>query len=495
MSATIDIYEDIAKRTQGDIYIGVVGPVRTGKSTFIKRFMEKLVLPGIENNEVRTRANDELPQSASGKTVMTTEPKFIPEEACEIMLKGKTRCRVKLIDCVGYLVPGATGHEENDSPRMVSTPWSEEAMPFEKAAEIGTRKVISEHSTIAVAVTTDGSICDIPRDNYIEAEHRVISELKEKNKPFVLILNSASPEKEDTKILADTLSEEYGCPVCPMNCFDMNENEIKGVLEAILTQFSPKEISISVPGWVTKLPEDNKLKSDMYESLRAAAESIFKNGDIEREMTAVKNALGDAVEELSLIKNDAGSGTTEYRAVIAEELFYKTLGESCGMDIKDDEALFTVMRELSEAKSAYDKIEAALAEVERTGYGIVTPSIEDMKLEKPEIIKHSGGYGIKLRALAPSVHMIRANIETEVSPIVGSEKQSEDMVNFLVKEYEERPDKIWDTNIFGKTLQELVGEGLNVKLSHVSAEARTKLCDTMSRIINEGSGGLICIIL
>ncbi|MBE6551709.1 MAG: stage IV sporulation protein A [Ruminococcaceae bacterium] len=495
MSATVDIYEDIAKRTQGDIYIGVVGPVRTGKSTFIKRFMEKLVLPGIDNSEIRTRANDELPQSASGKTVMTTEPKFIPEEACEIMLKGKTRCRVKLIDCVGYLVPGATGHEENDSPRMVSTPWSEEAMPFEKAAEIGTRKVIAEHSTIAVAVTTDGTVCDIPRESYIEAEKRVINELKEKNKPFVLVLNSASPEKEETRLLADTLSEEYGCPVCPMNCFDMNENEIKDVLEAILTQFSPKEISVALPGWLLKAGEDNKLRKGIYEAFSSAAERIVKNGDIEREMNEVKNSLSEAIEELTVINSDAGSGITEYRAVIAEELFYKTLGESCGMDIKDDEELFTVMKELSDAKSAYDKIETALREVERTGYGIVTPSIEDMKLEKPEIIKHSGGYGIKLRALAPSVHMIRANIETEVSPIVGSEKQSEDMVNFLVKEYEERPDKIWDTNIFGKTLQELVGEGLNVKLSHVSAEARTKLCDTMSRIINEGSGGLICIIL
>jgi len=495
MITTADIYADIAKRTQGDIYIGVVGPVRTGKSTFIKRFMEKLVIPSIENDEVRTRANDELPQSASGKTVMTTEPKFVPEEACEISLEDKTVCRVKLIDCVGYLVPGATGHEEEEQPRMVTTPWSEEPMPFEKAAEIGTTRVIGEHSTIAVAVTTDGSICSIPRENYREAERRVINELKERKKPFVLILNSTSPEAPETLELAEKLGEEYGCPVCPVNCFDMTEEKIKEILWEILTQFPPREISVSIPLWLYNQDDENELKKAIYSRLFYGAQSIIKNGDTKRAMESAKNDLSELLEDLTLTLTDAGTGVTRYKATLSEDHFYKTLGESCGIGIKNDEELFSVMKELANAKSRYDKIEAALNEVEITGYGIVSPSIEDMKLEKPEIIKHAGGYGIKLRAVAPSVHMIRANIETEVSPIVGNEKQSEDMVNFLVKEYEERPDKIWDTNIFGKTLQELVSEGLTLKLSHVSAEARTKLCDTMSRIINEGSGGLICIIL
>jgi len=494
MNTSTDIYADIAKRTGGDIYIGVVGPVRTGKSTLIKRMMETLVLPNIESEEARERANDELPQSASGKTIMTTEPKFIPEKACEVLIGGKTRCRVKLIDCVGYLVPDAAGHIENEQPRMVMTPWSDEAMPFEKAAETGTRRVINEHSTVAIAVTTDGSICGIPRANYAEAEKRVVKELTDRNKPFVLVLNSADPSSENAKELKKALAEEYGCPVYLTNCYTAGENEIRDMLYEILMQFPPREISVMIPGWITNLDDDDELRSSLFRCVTEKMLSVRKNRDTERAAADIK-ASSDAVDDVYLVDRDMGTGNVRYKLTVKDGVFFRALGKSCGADIADGEELFEVMAQLSEAKKGYDKIKAALDEVEKTGYGIVTPPVSELTLEKPELIKHSGGYGIKFKTVAPSVHMIKAKIETEVSPIIGNEKQSEDMVDFLKKEMEENPEKIWETNIFGKTLKELVSEGVNAKLSHISPASRTKLCDTMSKIINEGSGGLICIIL
>ncbi len=491
--AEYSIYNDIAERTGGDVYIGVVGPVRTGKSTFIKKFMESLVLPNIESEHSRQRALDEMPQSAAGKTVMTTEPKFVPDEAVKISLDGGVEISVKMIDCVGYIVPGAIGHVEDGKPRMVMTPWSDTEIPFEAAAEIGTQKVINDHSTIGFLVTSDGTYGDIPRESYLDAENRVVSELRAIKKPFVIILNSAHPESPEAVELALSLEEKHGVHVALVNCLELDSNDIRNILELVLLEFPIREISVSIPPWVENLDDSHPLKCSIYDEITIRANSIKTVGQAkEAFLSPIENSFGflSGIEKIDLAK-----GRMELEVSVPEERFYEILGEKTGFEIDGKDALVGIMDELSKIKKDYDKLREALDQVNETGYGIVTPSIDELKLEEPEIVKQPGGYGVRLRASAPSIHMIRADIKTEVSPIVGSEKQSDDMVKFLLKEFEEDPKKIWESNMFGKTLHELIGEGLNAKLAHMPQEARTKLSDTLGKIINDGAGGLICIIL
>lgn len=487
------IYEDIAKRTDGAVYLGVVGPVRTGKSTFIKKFMETLVLPGIEADARRERAIDELPQSSSGKTIMTTEPKFIPNEAVEICLGDNAKFKVRLIDCVGYIVPSALGYIEENAPRMVQTPWFSEAIPFNQAAEIGTKKVITEHSTIGLVVTTDGSFGEIPRADYVDAEERVVEELSAINKPFVIVLNSATPDAVQTQGLAANLREKYEVPVVVANCNELTENDIRTVLEHVLFEFPVREVMIRIPGWIDRLDNGHWLKQSVYDSIIESANPIRKLSEIPHTAAAIGGNEYLASATLSGIDLGRGLAIVDLRPV--DGLFYRVLGEETGLDIKDDENLISIVGELVEKQKKYDRISDALDEVNEKGYGIVTPSIDELHLEEPEIVKQGGRFGVKLKASAPSIHMIKANINTEISPIVGSEKQSEELVKYLLDEFDESPKMIWESNIFGKSLHELVNEGLHSKLAHMPEDARQKLQDTLQRIINDGSGGLICIIL
>lgn len=491
--ANTNIYGDIAARTGGDIYIGVVGPVRTGKSTFIKKFMETLVIPNIQNEYDRQRAKDEMPQSAAGKTVMTTEPKFIPDEAVEVTLEGGATLCVKMIDCVGYIVPDALGNFEDDKPRMVMTPWSQESMPFDKAAEIGTRKVITDHSTIGVLVTCDGSFGELPRENYEQSEARIASELRAIRKPFVIVLNSAHPEDEAAVSLALSLEEKYGAPVALVSCLELDKNDIRHILELVLLEFPVTEVSVTLPDFMNALDSTHPVRHSIYESISQCAAMITRTGDLaECFERATEN---EYIQSVRVEKIDLGCGKATVALTLADGLFYDLIGELTGFAIDGDEALMRLLVELSDVKKQHDKIKQALEDVKETGYGIVMPDLYDLKLEEPKMVKESGGYGVKLRASAPSIHMIKADIEAEVSPIVGTEQQSEELVNFLLREFETDPQKIWETNMFGKSLYELVNEGLHAKLSHMPDDARAKLSETLGRVVNEGSGGLICIIL
>ncbi len=488
-----NIYKDIAARTGGDIYIGVVGPVRTGKSTFIKRFMDTLVIPNIEEHYVRERASDELPQSASGRTIMTTEPKFIPENAVNITLDDNASLNVRLIDCVGYIVPSSIGYIEDDHPRMVMTPWHEETIPFNMAAEIGTRKVINEHSTIGLVITTDGSISDIPREEYEEAEERVISELCEINKPFIVLLNCLYPKSEESISLAAHLSNKYGVPVIPVNCVELDESDIKQILGRVLFQFPIKEIGIRLGHWINSLSAEHWLRSSIISTVKETCKELKIINDARNlEESLCSN---EHIESAKIDSIDLGSGTLRISLSVKGGLFYKVLSEMTGMEIDDEEQLMENMLCLARDRHEYLKVKNAIAEVEATGYGIVMPSIEELALEEPEIMKQGGRYGVRLRASAPSIHMMKANITTEVTPIVGSEKQSEDLIMYLLREFEESPEKIWDSNIFGKSLHELVNEGLHTKLSRMPSDARMRIQETLERVINEGCSGLICIIL
>lgn len=488
-----DIYCDIAERTDGDIYIGVVGPVRTGKSTFIKRFMEELVIPNIDSDYRRGRAVDELPQSAGGRTIMTTEPKFIPEEAVEVSVGEKAKFNVRMIDCVGYIVPGAVGYIENEAPRMVMTPWFDEEIPFNMAAEIGTQKVINEHSTIGLVVTSDGSITGIPREEYEEAEQRVINELKGINKPFVVLMNSTAPKSGKTAEMCSELTEKYGAPVMPISCIDMTVDDINEILRQVLFSFPVREINISMPGWINGLERSNWLRTEIYGAIRNAAQKVRNVRDTENVVRSLRECEDITYGDIRGI--DLGKGSADISISVRNELFYKILGEAAGIEIKSESDLLPLLKELMAVKEKYGRLENALKEAEATGYGIVMPSIDELSLEEPEIIRQGGKYGVRLRASAPSIHLMKADIITEVSPIVGSEKQSEELVNFLLKEFEESPSKIWESNIFGKSLYELVNEGLHNKLYRMPTEARMKLRETLERIINEGCGGLICFIL
>lgn len=489
----INVYEDIAKRTDGDIYVGVVGPVRTGKSTFIKNFMDLLVIPNIENEYKKERATDELPQSASGRTIMTTEPKFVPNEAVEITIGDNIKLRTRLVDCVGYLVNNAIGYLEDDMPRMVKTPWSDEEMPFEQAAEIGTKKVIEEHSTIGIVMTTDGSFTDIPREDYVNAEERVVNELKSLNKPFFIVLNSENPNSEYTKELARSLEVKYETTVICINCSELTLDDINNIFSKVLYEFPINQINISFPKWIDILDESHPLKSTLLNDLKTAFEKVKILKQIDN---CIQNLLSsEVIQQACVNKIELGTGSVYISIVLKETLFYSVLTEISGVSISNDGDLFKTMAEFSEVKKEYDKISFALEEVKAKGYGIVTPSIDELILDEPEMVKQGSRFGVKLKAKAPSIHMIRADIETEVSPIVGSEKQSEELVNYLLSEFENDPKKIWESNIFGKSLHELVNEGLQSKLAHMPEDAQIKLQETLERIVNEGSGGLICIIL
>ncbi len=488
-----NVYSDISQRTNGDVYIGVVGPVRTGKSTFIKRFMDTLVLPHIENENMRERTVDELPQSSGGRTIMTTEPKFIPEESVEITLDEKATLNVRMIDCVGYVVNGSMGYIEDDIPRMVKTPWSDEELPFEKAAEIGTRKVITQHSTIGLVITTDGTISDIERENYKDAEKKVIAELKAINKPFIVLLNSIEPHSDYARNLAADLSAEYQVPVLPVSCLELDENEIKRILAQLLFEFPIKEISVDIPKWVVSLPKDHWLKSGIFDIVRTSAEGIDKIRQIQQLINDLSGC--EYISSTQITGLNLGRGKAQLSVIIEPSLFYKVLSERTGIDIQNEGELLDCICSLSEKKKEFDKIAKAYEQVQATGYGIVMPSIEELELEEPQIIKQSGKYGVKLKASAPSIHMMKINTETQVTPIVGSEEQSRELVTYLLKEFEEDPVKIWESDIFGKSVHELVNEGLRNKLYRMPTDARAKVAQTIERIINEGCNGLICIIL
>jgi len=481
------IYKDIAKRTGGDIYIGVVGPVRTGKSTFIQRFLDCVVLPNIENEYDRARTLDEMPQGASGRTVMTTEPKFVPDEAVKISVEGECELDVKLIDCVGYMVDGALGTEEDGTPRMIMTPWSDTAIPFSEAAELGTGKVIGEHSTIGMLVTTDGTITDIPREAYVAAEERVANELKSLGKPFAIVLNSKVPQSEQAHALAVELEEKYGVPVALVSCPELNSDDIKEILGLVLGEFPIRRLDFRLPAWTRALPRTHSLCTEMYARIDSFTNATTKLGDIKEELCS---ECGITVEKI-----DAGDGTGELSLPLSDEVYYRTLSEITGLDVSDEGKLFSVMKELADVKQKFDRIEEALLDCENKGYGIVIPGPEEMSVEEPRVVKQSGGYGVKVTAHAETIHMIKAGIRADVCPVVGTSEQSEEVAKSLVTEYEESPDRLWSYNLFGRSMYDLVKDGMSAKLAHIPEDAREKLGETLERIINEGAGGLICILL
>ena len=481
------IYSDIAKRTDGDIYIGVVGPVRTGKSTFIHRFLDSVVIPNIENDYDRQRTTDGMPQSASGKTIMTTEPKFVPDDSVKVTLDEDIEFRVKMIDCVGYLVDGALGAEENGENRMVITPWSDEPIPFADAAELGTSKVIGEHATIAMLVTTDGSIADISRESYIPAEERVVNELRECGKPFAIILNSATPNTESAHALAAELEEKYRAPVALVCCPDLNAEDIREILALVLGEFPVRQMSFSLPAWTEVLPSEHPLKAGILERVHSFSDKVEKLGDIEKTLSG-----GYDFQRVTV---NAGDGTAEFTIPLAKSAYYETISEMTGLDIDGEKALFEAVKNLSEVQKKYDKVASALADVEEKGYGIVMPTINELRLEEPTLVRQANGYGVKVTAHADSIHMIRTGIKADLCPVIGSEEQSEEVVKFLTEEFEEHPEKVWEYNMFGKSLYDMVSDGMSAKLSHMPDESREKLGETLGKIINEGSNGLICILL
>lgn len=487
------IYKDIAKRTGGDIYLGVVGPVRTGKSTFIKRFCELLVIPNIPADIYRERMIDELPQSAAGRTIMTTEPKFIPERGVKISIENNMDLNVRLVDCVGYIVPSSLGYIENEEPRMVKTPWFEEEIPFNMAAEIGTKKVISEHATIGLVVTTDASISEIPREEYEEAEERVINELREINKPFVVILNCMYPHSKSSLALAEKLEEKYSVPVIPVNCVNLTEDELKEILTSVLYEFPVKKICVKLPTWVYSAGQDSEVGKSIINALTVAGNEIEKISELNVFTSSLTQLETISFADTELIQ--LGDGSAYVTAEVDKNIFYGILSELSELKIKDDGDLLELMREYKTVKNQYDKISSALEQVYSTGYGIVMPDIDELSLEEPEIMRQGNRYGVRLKASAPSIHMLRADIKTEVAPIVGSEKQSEDLVKYLLDGFRDEPAKIWESNIFGKSLDDLVNEGLKTKLMHMPSDARIKLQQTLERVINEGCNGLICIII
>lgn len=488
----MNIYEDIAKRTNGEIYLGVVGPVRSGKSTFVKKFMDNVVIPNIESEYDRERAKDETPQSASGKTIMTTEPKFIPDEAVSVNV-GSSKMRVRLIDCVGYMVDGAIGATENGESRMVMTPWDSEPMEFEKAGEIGTKKVIKDHSTIGVVITTDGTIGEIERNAYVPSEERVINELKSINKPFVVVLNSSMPESKQAQELAYELEKKYASPVALVNALELDNQDFEGIFKLLLGQFGINELRFNLPRYFASLDTNHWLKESILSSIKASIMNSSKIDDIHEIASSLFE--NENIWKMPETVCDLGNGTVDINISLVPDLYYKIISELSGIKINDDEDLFKTIKSLSETKAEFDKFAQAIDDVNSTGYGIVLPDYEDMTLEEPEIVKQAGAYGVKLKASAPSIHMIRASIDTEINPIVGTEERSQEMVKFLLDEFEDDPKRIWQSNMFGKTLYELVNDGLHAKLEHISEDSRVKLSDTLSRVINEGSNGLICIIL
>ncbi len=488
-----DIYQDIATRTNGDIYVGVVGPVRTGKSTFIKKFMDLLVLPNMKDEYDKERTKDELPQSGEGKTIMTTEPKFVPNRATQIALADNVNFKVRLVDCVGYRVNGALGYEEDNGPRMVTTPWFEDAIPFQKAAELGTQKVIEDHSTIGLVVTTDGSITDLSRESYVEAEERVVKELNELAKPYIIVLNSVHPEASETKELVERLEEKYNKRIVAVDCLNLRATDITNLLQEVLYEFPLKEVNLDLPLWIDELEDDHWLISDIDQNINDSITDIYTLRDVNNLATKLEN--NDNAGKVSIAEMDLGNGVANLNLDLQEDIFYKVLEEMTDLEIRGEQNLFKLVRELGRVKKEYDQLSDALAQVKETGYGIVKPNIDDLIFDEPELIRRGGHFGVKLRASAPSIHLIRADINTEVSPVVGTEKQCEELIELFATEFEENPDAIWQSDFLGRSLHDLVKDGINNKLYRMPINAQAKLQDTLQKIVNEGSGGLICIIL
>jgi len=488
-----NIFRDIAERTGGDIYLGVVGPVRVGKSTFIKRFMDLLVIPNIQDEHERERAIDELPQSGAGRTIMTTEPKFVPNEAVEIQVKEGLSVKVRLVDCVGYAVPGAKGYDDETGPRMVRTPWSEEPMPFQEAAEMGTNKVITEHSTIGLVVTSDGTITDIPRESYLEAEARIVEELKALGKPFVIVLNSFRPNEAVTIDLAQELEDLYEVPVIPVNVMQMNQATIMQILEEALFEFPVTEVDVSLPKWIEELETDHWLRKRFEDSVHEILSQVRRLRDIDQ---AIEILAGlDFVEDVILENMNMGTGTASIDMTAKEELYYQVLNEITDLELEGSHDMFRLIKELSGIKKEYDKVAEALEQVKETGYGVVNPVLADMQLEEPELIKQGGLFGVKLKASAPCLHIIRTDVSAELTPLMGTEKQCADLARYITDKFQENPSQIWSYDIFGKSLQELVQENLQNKLQTLPENTQAKLKETLNRIVNEGSGGIICIII
>lgn len=488
-----DIYTDIAKRTGGNIYIGVVGPVRTGKSTFIKEFMERAVIPNIGSDYMKERAVDELPQSSGGRTIMTTEPKFIPEEAVSITVGESTSMNVRLIDCVGYIIPSAIGYIENEVPRMVKTPWFEDEVPFNMAAEVGTQKVITEHSTVGLVITTDGSVTDLPREEYEECEERIIEELKAIDKPFTIILNSTDPTSPEVLALADRLSEKYGRRVIPLSCARLTSDDIAGIMTELLYSFPVQEINIEMPTWINSLDKDHWLRREIFGHIRTCAHGINSLRDMQGfagRLTECEHITESALKTMSL-----SDGTAAVGVRISDSLFFRIIGECTGLETENESDLMPQILALTGFKKRFEKFSSALDDVEKKGYGIVMPSIDELSLDEPEIIKQGGKYGVRLKASAPAIHIMKTTVNAEVAPIVGSQKQSQELVMYMMSDYENEPEKIWQSNIFGKSLHELVNEGLITKMNTLPDDARRKLRETVERMINEGCSGLICFIL
>ncbi|SMO42245.1 stage IV sporulation protein A [Melghirimyces algeriensis] len=489
----VDIFKDIAERTGGDIYLGVVGAVRTGKSTFIKRFMEQVVIPNISEETERVRATDELPQSGAGKTITTIEPKFVPNQAVQLHVDEGIDINVRLVDCVGYAIDGAKGYEDESGPRMINTPWFEEPIPFQEAAEVGTRKVIQEHSTLGVVVTTDGSITDIPRSAYEEVEERIVEEMKEVGKPFVLVLNSTHPNSEEVLQLRETLAEKYDVPVMAVSVATIDEEQIYAVLKEVLFEFPVHEVNVNLPSWVMVLDEDHWLRQNFETSVRETVNDIRRLRDVDQVVGQFSEY--EFIERAALSGMDMGQGVAEIDLYAPDELYDNILTEVVGVTIQGKDHLLQLMKEFSKAKQEYDKVSEAVQMVKTTGYGVAAPTMEEMTLDEPELIKQGSRFGVRLKATAPSIHMIRVNVHSEFAPIIGSERQSEELVNYLMKDFEADPLSIWESDIFGRSLHSIVQEGIQAKLSMMPENARYKLQETLERIINEGSGGLIAIIL
>ncbi len=489
----VDIFKDISKRTNGDIYLGVVGAVRTGKSTFIKKFMEKTVLPNMANESDRLRAQDELPQSAAGKTIMTTEPKFVPNQAVSLTVEEGLDVNVRLVDCVGYTVNGAQGFEDENGPRMIHTPWYEEPIPFHDAAEIGTRKVIQEHSTMGIVVTTDGSIGEIPREDYEDAESRIVEELKEVGKPFIMIINSVQPYNQETELLRQDLIEKYDIPVLSMSVESMTEHDVNNVLREVLYEFPVLEVNVNLPSWVLVLDESHWLRQNYQLAIEETVKDIRRLRDVDHVIGQFDQF--DYIQQASLAGIEMGEGIADIDLHAPDELYDQVLKEIVGEEIRGKDHLLQLMQEFTNAKKEYDQIAEALKMVKQTGYGVAAPALTDMALEEPEIIRQGSRFGVRLKAVAPSIHMIKVDVESEFAPIIGTEKQSEELVRYLMQDFEEDPLSIWQSDIFGRSLSSIVREGIQAKLSLMPENARFKLKETLERIINEGSGGLIAIIL
>ena len=488
-----DIYKDISTRTAGDIYIGVVGPVRTGKSTFITRFMEKLVIPNISNKLQKQIATDEMPQSADGKTIMTTQPKFVPANATKVYFKNKTSANVRLVDCVGYLVDGAVGHEEDNKPRLVKTPWDDNEIPFEKAAEIGTKKVINEYSTIGIVLTTDGSIGEIDRENYVKAEERVVKELKQLNKPFIIVLNTKTPNSEKTLMVASELEEKYDVSVVVVDVDKMGADEISYIMEKVLLEFPMTCFNVDVPKWIRALPTDSQVVSEIVEKIKKASINMKKM----RDYAYLDDIFidSDNFDEIELKELKLGEGVCEYFIKPKADLYFKVISNECGEQIQDEFQLMNYIKGFAQSKKHFAKVKDALKDAEENGYGVVLPTMEEMNLEEPVLVKQGGKYGVKLKASAPSLHIMKVDVATEVAPIVGTEKQGEDLINFIMGKFQDNPAGIWETNMFGKSLHDLVNEGLAGKLTAMPKDAQGKMRKTLTRIVNENKGGLICILL